>query len=109
MTRPLIVTSFASTPQQRVETTAVQSISIWSTVFRPWLDRIRVRRGSRLRVAVDRDGPVIGRQAPVAGVIVWTPEPTMLKAIVSAPGLALASRIAWRSVPAPESAVEVTV
>ena len=33
----------------------------------------------------------------------------MLKAIVSAPGFALASGIAWRSVPAPLSAVEVTV
>ena len=43
------------------------------------------------------------------GVIVWTPEPVMLKLIVSAPGFALASRIAWRSEPAPESAVVVTV
>ena len=33
----------------------------------------------------------------------------MLKAIVSAPGLALASRIACRSDPAPESLVLVTV
>ena len=41
--------------------------------------------------------------------MVCGPVPTMLKAIVSAPGLALASRIAWRRVPAPESAVEVTV
>ncbi len=42
-------------------------------------------------------------------VIVWTPEPTMLNAIVSGPALALASRIAWRSVPAPASAIDVTV
>jgi hypothetical protein len=33
----------------------------------------------------------------------------MLNAIVSAPGFAFASRIAWRSEPAPESAVLVTV
>ena len=33
----------------------------------------------------------------------------MLKAIVSAPAFALASRIAWRSDPAPESLVLVTV
>ena len=33
----------------------------------------------------------------------------MLKAIVSAPGLALASVIAWRSDPAPASADVVTV
>ena len=33
----------------------------------------------------------------------------MLKAIVSAPAAALASRIAWRSDPAPESSVFVTV
>ncbi len=32
-----------------------------------------------------------------------------LNAIVSAPGLALVSRIAWRSVPAPVSPVDVTV
>ena len=45
----------------------------------------------------------------VTGVIVCTPLPTMLNWIVSAPGLAFASRIAWRSDPAPESAVVVTV
>ena len=45
----------------------------------------------------------------VAGTIVWTPEPTMLKAIVSAPAAALASRIAWRSDPAPASSMLVTV
>ena len=38
-----------------------------------------------------------------------TPEPLMLKVIVSAPGFAFASRIAWRSDPAPESFVFVTV
>ena len=36
----------------------------------------------------------------VTSEIVWTPEPTMLKAIVSAPAAVLASRIAWRSDPA---------
>jgi hypothetical protein len=45
----------------------------------------------------------------VAGVIVCTPDPVMVKSIVSRPGLALASRIAWRSEPAPESFVFVTV
>ncbi len=44
----------------------------------------------------------------VAGVIVWTPAPGMSKAIVSEPAVALASRIAWRSEPAPASPVFVT-
>ena len=43
------------------------------------------------------------------GVIVWTPAPGMAKAIRSVSALALASRIAWRSDPAPESFVFVTV
>src|SRR6516164_5594320 len=43
-----------------------------------------------------------------AGWITWTPEPAILKVIMSAPWLAFAFRIAWRSVFAPESAVEVT-
>jgi len=37
------------------------------------------------------------------------PAPVTLKAIVSAPAAALASVIAWRSDPAPESLVLVTV
>src|SRR5689334_2558878 len=45
----------------------------------------------------------------VAGVIVWTPAAGMSKSIVSAPGFAFASRIAWRREPAPESLVFVTV
>ena len=45
----------------------------------------------------------------VRGVIVWTPLPGMSNAIVSAPPLALASRIACRSDPAPLSSVVVTV
>src|SRR5688572_2291602 len=45
----------------------------------------------------------------LAGLIVRTPEPGMLKATVSNPELALASRIAWRSEPAPVSLVLVTV
>ena len=53
-------------------------------------------------------GSVIAGSADV-GEIVWTPEPVTLNAIVSGPEFALASRIAWRSVPAPESAVDVTV
>ena len=47
--------------------------------------------------------------SPVTGEMVWTPEPEMSKAIVSGPGFALASRIACRSDPAPESLVLVTV
>ena len=43
-----------------------------------------------------------------AGWITWTPEPEMAKVITSAPGCAFAFKIAWRSVFAPESAVEVT-
>ena len=53
-------------------------------------------------------GPVIAGSG-VVGVIVWTPVPGMAKAIVSAPMAAFASRIAWRSDPAPLSAVLVTV
>jgi hypothetical protein len=37
----------------------------------------------------------------VEGAIVWSPEPGMLKTIVSAPGLAFASRIACLNEPAP--------
>src|SRR5216117_2826843 len=44
-----------------------------------------------------------------AGAIVCTPAPGMLNVIVSAPGFALASRIACRSEPAPLSLVLVTV
>lgn len=43
------------------------------------------------------------------GAIVCTPEPGMLKLMVSAPGLAFASRIACRKVPGPLLAVLVTV
>src|SRR5512135_2195847 len=47
---------------------------------------------------------------PVAGAIVWTPEPGMSNAIVCGPAPpAFASRIAWRSDPAPLSFVLVTV
>src|SRR5215831_3574705 len=42
-------------------------------------------------------------------VMVWTPEPGIANAIVSAPGWPFASRIAWRSDPVPESFVFVTV
>src|SRR2546427_2672255 len=42
-----------------------------------------------------------------SGLIVCAPEP-ILKAITSGPGLAFASRIAWRSEPGPLSAVLVT-
>jgi hypothetical protein len=45
----------------------------------------------------------------VAGTIVCTPEPGIANAMVSAPALALASRIACLSDPAPPSAVFVTV
>ncbi len=44
-----------------------------------------------------------------AGAIVWTPDPTMLNSMVSAPTLPLASVIACRSEPGPVSAVVVTV
>ena len=45
----------------------------------------------------------------VAGVIVRTPVPGMLNAIVSAPEWLFASRIAWRNDPGPVSIVLVTV
>src|SRR6188474_2227214 len=44
-----------------------------------------------------------------SGVIVWTPAPGRLKAMVSVPAAKFASSIACRSDPAPESAVFVTV
>ena len=50
---------------------------------------------------------IVGRG--VAGAIVWTPEPGIANWIVCGPALPLASRIAWRNEPAPESAVFVTV
>ena len=43
------------------------------------------------------------------GWIVCAPGPGMLKAMVSVPKLAFASKIAWRKLPEPESAVVVTV
>jgi hypothetical protein len=43
------------------------------------------------------------------GLIVFTPPPGMLKVIVSRPGLAFASVMAWRSDPGPLSLVFVTV
>src|SRR5262249_39505584 len=43
-----------------------------------------------------------------AGLIVWTPSPGMLKAIVSAPGAALARAMTSRREPSPESSVLVT-
>ena len=45
----------------------------------------------------------------VSVTMVWTPVEGIANAIVSAPGLPFASRMAWRSDPAPESAVVVTV
>src|SRR5437773_6288123 len=50
---------------------------------------------------------IVGRKN--ASIIVCTPAPGMLKTIVSAPGLALASRIACLSDPAPMVLVLVTV
>jgi hypothetical protein len=52
--------------------------------------------------------PVICGRAEV-GVIVLTPVPDILKLIVSAPACPLASVIAWRSEPAPELLVLVTL
>ena len=53
-------------------------------------------------------GSVISGRAD-AGEMVWTPAPGIANTMMSAPGFALASRIAWRSDPAPLSAVLVTV
>src|SRR5512142_1800536 len=50
---------------------------------------------------------IVGRA--VGTLIVWTPAPGMLNEIVSSPACALASRIACRSDPAPESFVLTTV
>ena len=46
--------------------------------------------------------------SPVSGVMVKGGEPGMLNEMMSLPGEALASRIAWRNVLAPLSAVLVT-
>src|SRR5690349_6255691 len=54
-----------------------------------------------------RASVIIGRTD--AGVIICTPPPAIAKTIVSAPGLAFASRIACRSEPPPVSFVFVTV
>ena len=70
--------------------------------------QLRVGARSRLGVAVDGHGAGDAGSSEV-GMIVCTPAPGMLKSIVSAPALALASRIAWRSEPGPESLVFVTV
>ena len=45
----------------------------------------------------------------VASAIECGPEPAMLNAMMCGPAAPLASRIAWRSDPAPESAIVVTV
>ena len=76
--------------------------------------RVGVRRGAGLRVAVDERPGSHERGSCDAGAIVQTPEPSQpapetLNAIVSAPAAAFASVIAWRSEPAPESLVLVTV
>ena len=42
-------------------------------------------------------------------LIVCTPVPEILKMMLSVPAAALASRIAWRNEPAPESFVLMTV
>ncbi len=55
-----------------------------------------------------RTGCVISGR-PEASAIVCTPEPGIAKAMSSLPGFAFAERIAWRSEPAPESLVLVTV
>ena len=67
--------------------------------------RVRIRPGLREPVDDDR----IRDRHRESGWIVWTPEPEMLKAIMSRPAFPLASRIAWRSDPAPLSLVLVTV
>ncbi len=97
-----------SSSQQDARETAAPLISIFSTALVPWASG---------RVFGEDPGcvypsTVIGSVAfgsHVARTMVWTPGPGMLNAIVSAPGFALASRIAWRNDPAPESAVVVTV
>ena len=45
----------------------------------------------------------------VAGLIVCTPAPGILKAIVLVPGVLSESRIAWRNEPAPVSLTLITV
>ena len=62
--------------------------------------------GLILRPSIVTGSEIVGNA--VEGVIVWSPEPGMLKTIVSAPGWALASRIACLSEPAPLSPALVT-
>ena len=83
-------------------------ISIFRTVFKPCPTGgcSRMRRAACSRRS-SRASVIAGSRSDRRSCA--TPEPAMLNAIVSAPGLALASRIAWRSEPAPASAVDVTV
>jgi hypothetical protein len=86
----------------------VPSISMRITALVPWSGALVLALATPCVYPSIVTGPVIVGRAE-AGTIVWTPDPMMAKAMVSAPPLALASVIAWRSDPAPLSAVVVTV
>src|SRR5438105_15827026 len=55
-----------------------------------------------------RTASVIAGRAE-AGAMVWRPAPGMAKTMVSGPGFVLASRMAWRREPRPESKLLTTV
>ncbi len=101
-----MVVSLACRRSEAVAQAAVPSISIRSTVFSPWpTGCVLGEEPGCVYPSIVTAAVRLG--SADASAMVCTPEPTMLNAIVSGPAFALASRIAWRSVPVPESAVDV--
>src|SRR4051812_26609191 len=94
--------------QQGARMTADPSISTFRTAFVPCASgSVFGDEPGWVYPSTVTGSVVFGSQ--VVSTIVWTPAPGIAKAIVSAPGVALESRIAWRRDPAPESVVVVTV
>ena len=106
--RPRTVTAARASSPLSPTLRFVPSISIWITAFVPWFGAFVFAEAPVWEYPLIVSASVmIGRTD--ASEIVWTPLPVMLKSIVSAPGLALASVIACRSEPAPLSLMLVTV
>ncbi len=102
-----MITSLAEMVKQAPEAAAPLTTTL-RTVLSPW------SIGSVFTSAPDWVYPSIVARAVSAGrgvarAIVCGPLPAMLNATVSPPAALLASMIAWRRDPAPESAVDVTV
>jgi hypothetical protein len=93
------------------ETTLLPAMILRPSTFAPAWDPFSSMMGLPLKPGWVEPSIVTGSETvgkAVEGVIVWSPEPGMLKTIVSAPGWALASRIACLSEPAPLSPALVT-